>query len=82
MSASGDNILSFWGLLVAIESYWGENRFCNKASIKDDQLTFGQAIAVVEKDFWNGLSKTRRKRDKNNPSDLSSWHETYDRFLI
>jgi hypothetical protein len=34
----------------------------------------------VEADYWERPSRTKRKRDKNNPSDLSSWHRTYGCF--
>jgi hypothetical protein len=43
-------------------------------------LTFGEAIKKVGDDFWDRLSRTKRKRDKNNSSDLTSWDDTYGRF--
>jgi hypothetical protein len=46
----------------------------------DDLLTFAEAIAKVEDDFWDRPDRRKRKRDKENPSDLSSWNDTYGRF--
>ncbi len=56
---------------------WYDSTIKESVSLKDDQLTFGEAILRVEEDFWNRLSKTRRKRDKDNPSDVCSWGDTY-----
>jgi hypothetical protein len=59
---------------------WYDKEIKGIGQIKNDVLTFGEAIAKVEQDFWNRLSRTRRKRDKNNPSDQSSWNDTYGSF--
>ncbi len=37
-------------------------------------------IALIEDDFWARPDRRGRKRDKNNPSDLSSWNDAYKRF--
>jgi integrase len=59
---------------------WYDSTIKQSVNLKDDQLTFAQAIAVVEEDFWSRLSRTRRKRDRINPSDLSSWNDVYGSF--
>ncbi|NJK58507.1 MAG: hypothetical protein HC939_22270, partial [Pleurocapsa sp. SU_5_0] len=59
---------------------WYDETILEKNKIADDRLTFGEAIAKVEADFWSRPDRRKRKRDKNNPSDLTSWHDTYKRF--
>ncbi len=59
---------------------WYDSIIKESVSLKDDQLTFAQAIALVEEDFWSRPSRTKRKRDKENPSDINSWRETYGKF--
>jgi len=59
---------------------WYDSTIKESIQLKDDLLTFAEAIALVETDFWNRLSRTRRKRDENNPSDVTSWSDTYGRF--
>jgi hypothetical protein len=44
-------------------------------------LTFWQAIAKVEEDFWNRPNRKKVPRDKNNPSDVASWERTYETFF-
>jgi hypothetical protein len=59
---------------------WYDKEIREIGAVKNDVLTFGEAIAKVEQNFWDRPDRRRRKRDKNNPSDQSSWHETYGRF--
>jgi hypothetical protein len=59
---------------------WYDKEIKQDSQLVDDRLTFGEAIAKVETDFWANLSRTKRKRDKNNPSDLSSWYDTYELY--
>jgi hypothetical protein len=59
---------------------WYEEAILEKNRIEDDTLTFKEAIALVENEFWNGFrrsKKEREKRDRNNPSDIASWNRTY-----
>ena len=60
---------------------WYDKEIKQESQLVDDRLTFGEAIAKVEADFWNRASRTQRERDKSNPSDTNSWRETYGRFL-
>ncbi|AFZ36673.1 hypothetical protein Sta7437_3165 [Stanieria cyanosphaera PCC 7437] len=59
---------------------WYDREIKQIGKINNDLLTFGNAIAKVEDDFWNRPSRTRRKRDRGNSSDVSSWNSTYGRF--
>lgn len=59
---------------------WYDKEIKQESQLADDQLTFAEAIKKVEDDFWSRPSRTRRKRDKANPSDISSWNDTYGRF--
>ncbi|HAX78986.1 MAG TPA: hypothetical protein DCY88_24980 [Cyanobacteria bacterium UBA11372] len=57
---------------------WYDSEILEKNRIKNDLITFGEAIKLVEDDFWRGKSRTtKRKRDRNNPSDQASWDRVY-----
>ena len=60
---------------------WYKSEIEEESQLTNDVLTFGEAIKVVENDFWSRASRTKRERDKNNPSDTNSWKETYGRFF-
>ena len=59
---------------------WYDKEIKEIGKIENDLLTFKDAIAVIENDFWECHDRRKQKRDKNNPSDLSSWNDTYYRF--
>jgi hypothetical protein len=59
---------------------WYDKEIKGIGQIKNDVFTFGEAIAKVEQEFWNRPDRRKRKRDRNNPSDKSSWNHTYGRF--
>ncbi|MDJ0570015.1 MAG: hypothetical protein QNJ53_13345 [Pleurocapsa sp. MO_192.B19] len=59
---------------------WYNKEIKQESQLADDQITFGEAIKKVEDDFWSKPSRTKRKRDKSNPSDLNSWDKTYGTF--
>jgi hypothetical protein len=59
---------------------WYKKEVEEESRLVDDQITFGEAIKKVEDDFWSRPSRTKRKRDKNNPSNISSWNRTYGCF--
>ncbi len=59
---------------------WYDKEIKEVGKIENDLLTFRKAIALVENNFWNRNDRLKQKRDKNNPSDLSSWNDTYWRF--
>ena len=59
---------------------WYEKEILEANQIEDDRITFGEAIKKVEDDFWSRPDRRKRKRDRTNASDLTSWHDTYRRF--
>jgi hypothetical protein len=59
---------------------WYDKEIKDIGKIENDVLTFRDAIAVVEDDFWSRTDRRKQKRDKNNPSDISSWNDAYNRF--
>lgn len=59
---------------------WYDKEIKQDSQLIDDRLTFAEAIAKVEADFWSRPDRRKRKRDRNNPSDQSSWYDTYERF--
>jgi ribosomal protein S19E (S16A) len=59
---------------------WYDKEIKQESQLADDQITFGEAIAKVEDDFWSRLSRTKRKREKGSPSDEDSWYRTYGCF--
>jgi hypothetical protein len=59
---------------------WYDKEIKQESQLVDDRLTFGEAIAIVEADFWSRLSRTKNKRDKDSPSDINSYRETYGKF--
>lgn len=65
--------------LVEFDS-WYDKTILEKNLIVEDRVTFAEAIAIVEDDFWSRPDRRKRKRDKGNPSDLDSWYRTYGCF--
>ena len=59
---------------------WYKKEIEEESRLVDDRITFYEAIKKVEDDFWSRPDRRKRKRDKINASDLSSWHDTYGRF--
>lgn len=59
---------------------WYDKEIKNESQLINDQLIFSEAIKKVEDDFWSRPDRRKRKRDRSNPSDQSSWHDTYGRF--
>jgi hypothetical protein len=60
---------------------WYNKEIKEEGKIENDLITFAEAIKRVEDDFWSRPSRTRRKRDKNNPSDMRSYNRTYGHFF-
>ena len=59
---------------------WYKKEIEEESRLKNDQRTFIQAIIEVKRNFWNRPDRRKRKRDRSNPSDRSSWYDTYGRF--
>jgi hypothetical protein len=56
---------------------WYDEVILEKNKIVDDRLTFKEAIAIVEGDYWNRYDRRNRKRDKTNASNIDAWYRTY-----
>ncbi|MGB7711185.1 MAG: hypothetical protein WBL95_16905 [Microcoleus sp.] len=73
----------------ALQSFSSESRFLvwyddvilDKNVIKNDLMTFGDAIAKVEKEYWEGRTKRRQQRDRSNASHQSSWGCVYGQYF-
>ncbi|MEG4445740.1 hypothetical protein QUB47_28345 [Microcoleus sp. AT9_B5] len=59
---------------------WYDDVILEKNVVKNDLMTFGEAIAKVEEGYWNGYTKKRQKRDRESTSAQNTWHEVYGRF--
>ena len=59
---------------------WYKKEIEEESRLVDDTITFKEAIAKVEDDYWSRPDRRRQPRDKNNPSHQSSWYDTYYRF--
>ncbi|MEG4521171.1 MULTISPECIES: hypothetical protein [unclassified Microcoleus] len=60
---------------------WYDDVILEKNVIKNDLMTFGEAIAKVEKEYWDGHTKRRQLRDKNNASHQYSWRCVYGHYF-
>ncbi|MBX9256888.1 hypothetical protein H1Q63_23675 [Desmonostoc muscorum CCALA 125] len=56
---------------------WYDETILEKNIVKNDLITFNEAIKLVEDNYWNSYTKKRQRRDKNNPSQQSCWYEVY-----
>ncbi|MEG3844770.1 hypothetical protein [Microcoleus sp. herbarium14] len=69
----------------ALQSFSSESRFLawyddvilDKNVIKNDLITFGEAIAKVEKEYWEGRTKRRQQRDRSSISQQRTWSAVY-----
>lgn len=63
---------------------WYDKEIKEENKIKADLLTFGEAIKLVENDFWRRprRNKEGQKRDRSNASDNRSLYETYTKFYV
>ena len=59
---------------------WYDSELLEKNVIKNDLITFGEAIKLVEDDFWRSKSRPGVSRDRSNPNHQASWCDTYQRF--
>ncbi|PHJ58182.1 hypothetical protein VF14_26570 [Nostoc linckia z18] len=56
---------------------WYDEQILEKNQVKNDLITFSEAIRLVEDNYWNSYTKKRQQRDRNNPSHQSCWYEVY-----
>ncbi|WP_293125517.1 hypothetical protein [Microcoleus sp. bin38.metabat.b11b12b14.051] len=69
----------------ALQSFSSESRFLawyddvilDKNVIKNDLITFGEAITKVDKEYWEGRTKRRQQRDRSNISQQRTWGAVY-----
>ena len=62
---------------------WYNREIKEVSDIKNDILTFGEVIAKIENEFFSGyrlFKKPPEKRDRNNPSDQTSWKIVYYQY--
>ncbi|MGV2828502.1 hypothetical protein [Myxosarcina sp. GI1(2024)] len=59
---------------------WYDREIREESQLENDLVTFAETIAIVEEDFWSRPSRTGRRRNRTNPSDHSSYYDTYGRF--
>ncbi|GAB4535879.1 MAG: hypothetical protein Tsb0014_23200 [Pleurocapsa sp.] len=59
---------------------WYDKEIKEDTQQENDLVTFENAIAKVENDFWSRPDRRKRKRDKNNPSDVRTYQRTYGTF--
>ena len=59
---------------------WYDKEIKEIGKIENDSLTFAEAIAVVEADFWRRKDRRGNKRVKGHPSHEGSWDDTYGKF--
>lgn len=72
----------------AVESFFSETEFLRwyndvileNNAVKNNLITFGEAIAKVEEKYWSGVSQGQ-SRDRNNPSHQRTWLATYGNFF-
>jgi len=59
---------------------WYDDVILEKNVVKNDLMTFGEAIAKVEEKYWSGVSQGQ-SRDRDNPSHARTWLSTYGNFF-
>ncbi|WP_413171671.1 hypothetical protein [Anabaena azotica] len=60
---------------------WYEIHILERNQVKNDLLSFKDAIKQVENYYWSHTKKTGRKRIKGNPSDETTYHDVYGRYF-
>ena len=56
---------------------WYDDVILEKNVIKNDLVTFGEAIAKVDKEYWDGRTKRRQQRDRSSISQQRTWNAVY-----
>ncbi|WP_293355070.1 MULTISPECIES: hypothetical protein [unclassified Microcoleus] len=59
---------------------WYDDVILRKNIIKNDLITFGEAIAQIEKEYWDGRTKRRQQRDRANASHQCTWGAVYGHY--
>lgn len=59
---------------------WYDDVILEKNIIKNDLIAFGEAIAKVDKEYWDGYTKRRQQRDRSNISHQNTWIAVYGHY--
>jgi hypothetical protein len=59
---------------------WYEKQILKVHKIKNDLVTFAEAIAKAEAVYWDGIDKKRNKRERSNISQQATYKAVYGRF--
>ncbi|WP_041622977.1 hypothetical protein [Oscillatoria nigro-viridis] len=73
----------------ALKSFFSESQFLawyddvilEKNVVKNDLMTFGEAVAKVEEEYWDGRTKRRQQRDRSSISQQYSWGCVYGDYF-
>ena len=88
MQGISDSLRKAHLVATALESLKGETEFLRwyddvileKNVVRNDLITFGEAIAKVETGYWDGYTKKRQKRDRESISAQTTWYQVYGTF--
>ena len=59
---------------------WYDDVILEKNVVRNDLITFGEAIAKVETGYWSGYTKKCQKRDRESVSARNTWYQVYGIF--
>ncbi|MEG4323366.1 MULTISPECIES: hypothetical protein [unclassified Microcoleus] len=59
---------------------WYDDAILEKNVVRNDLITFGEAIAKVEAGYWEGYTKKRQKRERESMSAQNTWYQVYGKF--
>ena len=59
---------------------WYDAEILEKNVILNDLITFGEVVKLVEDDFWTSQTRTKKPRNRDNPSHQASWGDTYGQY--
>ena len=60
---------------------WYEEVILESNLIRNDLITFAEAVQLVENNYWSIRTGKRQPRNKSNPSHQSCWNDTYGRYF-
>ncbi|MBD2693125.1 hypothetical protein [Anabaena catenula] len=61
--------------------HWYEETILESNVIKNDLITFAEAIQLVENNYWSSCNGKRQPRNRSNPSHQSCWNDAYGRYF-
>ncbi|MEG4534669.1 hypothetical protein [Microcoleus sp. D2_18a_D3] len=60
---------------------WYDDVILEKNVVKNNLMTFGEAVAKVEQEYWDGRTKRRQQRDRSSISQQYSWRCVYGDYF-